>query len=140
MPAQLLQPDQLESPHDQVTIVAAGVTVHEALAAADTLAADGVPVRVIDLCSVKPLAAAALHRAVAETSHLVTVEDDWPEGGLGDAVLAAFTTDGAGPLPRVVKLAVRDMPGSATPEEQLQAAGINAEAITAAARTLISTA
>ncbi len=127
------------SPGDRVTIVAAGVTVHEALAAADTLAADGVAARVIDLYSVKPVDTAGLHRAAAETGRLVTVEDHWPAGGLGDAVLDAFTADGAGPLPRVVKLAVRDMPASATPEEQLQAAGIDADAITAAARDLVST-
>jgi transketolase len=128
------------SPDDRVTIVAAGVTVHEALAAADILAADGVPARVIDLYSVKPVDTATLHRAAAETGRLVTVEDHWPEGGLGDAVLDAFTTAGPGPLPHVVKLAVRDMPGSATPQEQLHAAGIDAEAITAAAHALVSTA
>ncbi len=128
------------SADDRVTIVAAGVTVHEALAAADTLAADGVPARVIDLYSVKPVDTATLHRAGVETGRLVTVEDHRPEGGLGDAVLDAFTTAGTGPLPRVVKLAVRDMPGSATPQEQLHAAGIDAEAITTTAHTLIPTA
>jgi transketolase len=129
-----------QSPHDRVTIVAAGVTVHEALAAADGLAAEGIPARVVDLYSVKPVDAATLHRAAADTGHLVTVEDHWPEGGLGDAVLDAFTADGAGPLPRVVKLAVRDMPASATPAEQLQAAGIDAEAIAAAVHALLAAA
>jgi transketolase len=120
--------------------VAAGVTVHEALAAADTLAAEGTPARVVDLYSIKPIDAATLRRAAADTGHLVTVEDHWPEGGLGDAVLDAFAADGAGPLPRVVKLAVRDLPASATPREQLHAAGIDAGAIAAAARALVSTA
>jgi len=122
------------SPTDQVTIVAAGVTVHEALAAADQLAGHGVNARVIDLYSVKPIDAATLRQAAAETGRLVTVEDHWPEGGLGDAVLDVFA-DGQ-PGPRIVKLAVRAMPGSATPAEQLNAAGIDAEAITRTALAL----
>ncbi|WP_059005965.1 transketolase [Streptomyces specialis] len=117
---------------DRLTIVAAGVTVHEALAAADELAADGIPVRVLDLYSVKPVDARALWAAAEETGCLLTVEDHRPEGGLGDAVLDAFT-DGR-PVPRLLRLAVGNMPGSATPEEQLREAGIDARAIATAAR------
>jgi transketolase len=123
---------------DRLTVVAAGVTVHEALKAADALAADGVPVRVIDLYSVKPVDRATLRRAAEETGCLLTVEDHHEEGGLGDAVLDAFT-DGR-PVPRLVRLAVRMMPGSATPGEQLRAAGIDADAIAASARLLVETA
>jgi transketolase len=121
---------------DRVTIIAAGVTVHGALAAADQLAADGVPARVIDAYSVKPIDASTIRAAAADTGHLLTVEDHWPAGGLGDAVLDVFA-DGGEPAPRVRKLAVRSMPASATPDEQLRAAGIDADAITAAARALL---
>jgi transketolase len=119
---------------DQVTIVAAGITVHEALRAADTLAAEGLPARVIDLYSVKPVDTAVLRAAAADTGCFVTVEDHWAEGGLGDAVLAAFA-NGHQP-PRTTKLAVHAMPGSATPGEQLHAAGIDAKAIEAAVHAL----
>ncbi|MEU8828738.1 transketolase [Streptomyces sp. NPDC048636] len=119
---------------DRVTLVAAGVTVPEALAAADRLAEESLPVRVIDLYSVKPVDAGALRTAAEATGRLITVEDHHPEGGLGDAVLDAFT-DGR-PVPRLVRLAVRDMPVSATPAEQLHEAGIDADAIVAAAREL----
>jgi transketolase len=123
---------------DRVTLVAAGVTVHEAIAAADRLKHEGIPARVIDLYSVKPVDAGALRAAALLTGRLVTVEDHHPEGGLGDAVLGAFA-DGR-PVPRITRLAVRTMPGSATPAEQLAAAGIDAEAIAAAARNLLAAA
>jgi transketolase len=119
---------------DQVTIIAAGITVHEALRAAETVAADGVPARVIDLYSVKPVDTHVLRAAAADTGCFVTVEDHWPEGGLGDAVLAAFANGHQ--APRITKLAVHAMPGSATPAEQLHAAGIDAKAIEAAVRAL----
>ncbi|QEV21249.1 transketolase [Streptomyces alboniger] len=120
---------------DRLTLVAAGVTVHEALAAAELLETEGIPVRVIDLYSVKPVDRRTLREAATRTGCLVTVEDHREEGGLGDAVLDAFT-DG-GPVPRLVRLAVRTMPGSASPEEQLRAAGIDAQSIAAAARLLV---
>ncbi|MEV5882085.1 transketolase [Streptomyces sp. NPDC052020] len=120
---------------DRMTIVAAGVTVPEALAAADALGREGIPVRVIDLYSVKPVDRATLRQAAEETGCLVTVEDHREEGGLGDAVLGAFA-DGR-PVPRLVRLAVRTMPGSASPAEQLHAAGIDAESIAAAGRLLV---
>ncbi len=89
----------------------------------------------IDLYSVKPVDRATLRRAAEETGCLVTVEDHHPEGGIGDAVLDAFT-DGR-PVPRLVRLGVRTMPGSASPDEQLHAAGIDAESIAAAGRLLV---
>jgi transketolase len=119
---------------DDLTIVAAGVTLHEALEAADRLAADGVEARVIDLYSVKPVDADALARAAAETGAIVTVEDHWREGGLGDAVLGALAD--AGETCRVRKLAVDAMPGSGSPDELIREAGIDAEAIATAAREL----
>jgi transketolase len=125
------------APDDQVTLVAAGVTVHEALAAADLLAEDGVSARVIDAYSVKPVDAATLRAAARETGRIVVVEDHWPEGGLGDAVLSAVAAGGA-PLPAVRKLAVRSMPASAPPEEQLQLAGIDMASIATAAAELVA--
>lgn len=121
------------SPADRATIVAAGVTVHEALAAADELAGQGVPVGVIDLYSVKPVDTAALTAAATTTGNLITVEDHRPEGGLGDAVLDAVSELG----PRVVKLAVRGLPGSATPREQLADARIDRRAIAEAVKRLL---
>jgi transketolase len=117
-----------------VTIVAAGVTLHEALEAAERLEAEEIEARVIDLYSVKPIDVETLARAAAETDGIVTVEDHWPEGGLGDAVLAALAEGGQ--VTRVRKLAVKDMPGSGKPEELLHEAGIDADAIEHAARTL----
>jgi transketolase len=130
------------SPADRAVIVAAGVTVHEALTAHEALQADGIPVRVIDAYSVKPIDTATLQRAAAEAGgRLVVVEDHWPEGGLGDAVLAAFAGNASAtssPLPRVVKLGVRDMPGSGKPAELLDAAGISAAHIVAAVKGLLA--
>ena len=123
-----------QSGADAVTIVAAGITVHEALTAADTLAHDGIAARVVDLYSVKPIDSATLRAAARDTAGFVTVEDHWPEGGLGEAVLSVFANEEL--RPRVVKLAVRAMPGSATPAEQLAAAGIDAAAIVEAARAV----
>jgi transketolase len=124
------------SGQDKVTVVAAGVTLHEALKAYDRLKGDGVNVRVIDAYSVKPIDREALRQAARETGgKLVVAEDHWEEGGLGDAVLDAFS-GGAGPLPVVVKLAVRKMPGSGTPAELLAAAGIDADHIVRAVKEL----
>ncbi len=119
---------------DQITLVGAGVTLHEALKAADELAEQGVAARVIDLYSVKPVDEETLRQAAADTGAIVTVEDHWPEGGLGDAVLAALAeVEGV----RVHKLAVTDMPGSGKPAELLHESGIDAEAIVAAAQGLV---
>jgi transketolase len=119
---------------DDITLVGAGVTVHEALRAADELASDGVEARVIDLYSVKPVDVQTLARAAAETGAIVAAEDHWPEGGLGEAVLSALAE--AGESCPVRKLGVEIMPGSGPPEELLREAGIDAGAIAAAAREL----
>jgi transketolase len=123
------------SDDDVVTVCAAGITLHEALAAAETLAGEGIAVRVIDCYSVKPLDADTVRAAARATGgRVVTVEDHHPEGGLGDAVLDVLADQG---LPaRVRKLAVRNMPGSATSAEQLADAEIDAAAIADAVRTL----
>jgi transketolase len=129
------------SDRDRVTIVAAGTTVHEALAAADALAGagsgsgsgDAVAARVIDAYSIKPLDTATLHAAARETGGpVLTVEDHWAEGGLGDAVASALSE--LDRPPHVVKLAVRDMPGSGTHAELRARAGIDADAIAEAVR------
>jgi hypothetical protein len=119
---------------DAVTIVGAGITLHEAVKAADLLAEQGVAARVIDLYSVKPIDTDTIRAAARETGAILTVEDHWPEGGIGDAVLEALAADG--PRPPVVKLAVREMPSSGTPAELLHAAGIDADCIADAAREL----
>jgi transketolase len=116
---------------DDVAIVAAGITVHEALSAAETLAQDGIEARVIDLYSIKPLDEDTIRSL---TMPIVTVEDHFPEGGLGEAVLAALADSEE--RPRVVQLAVREMPHSGKPAELLAAAGIDAEHIAEAAERL----
>jgi transketolase len=124
-----------QSDEDQVTLVAAGITVHEALEAAEALEADGVRVRVIDCYSIKPIDAAALREAARATGgRILTVEDHWPEGGLGDAVLEVFAE--AEQCPRIVKLAVRKMPGSGPSQELLKDVGIDARTIAQEARKL----
>jgi transketolase len=124
------------SDDDDVALVGAGITVHEALAAADLLAEEGIAARVVDLYSIKPLDGEALLAAAEATGgRIVTVEDHWPEGGLGEAVTSAFAE--ADERPHVVSLAVRDMPGSGKPDELLAAAGIDAQHIAAAARQLV---
>src|SRR5262245_42732156 len=122
---------------DAVAVVAAGITVHEAISAADELKGT-VKVRVIDAYSVKPMDAAALVEAVRVTGgRLCVVEDHWVEGGLGDAVLAALAEAGvARDVRRFVHLAVRTMPGSGKPAELLDAAGISARQIVSAVRDL----
>ena len=124
------------SDDDEVTIVGAGITLHEALKAADALAEDGVSARVIDLYSVKPVDVETLRTAAEATGgRFVTAEDHWPEGGLGEAVLSAFAD--ADERPRVIQLAVREMPTSGKPAELLAAAGIDAEHIAQAVRRLV---
>lgn len=125
-----------QSDKDEATIIAAGITLHEALKAYDQLESEGINVRVIDAYSVKPLDEETIIAAAEETGgRIVVAEDHWPEGGLGDAVLDVFAqTDG--PLPEVVKLAVQSMPGSGTPDELLEEAGINAHHIVQAVKIL----
>jgi transketolase len=126
-----------ESGDDQVTLIGAGVTLHACLAAADQLRDEGISARVIDLYSVKPVDTATLAAAAAATGgRLVLVEDHHPEGGLGSAVIDALTGAGRTEL-AVAHLAVRELPGSGTSAELLDAAGISAGHITAAARQLL---
>jgi len=155
-----------QSPEDQVAVVAAGITVREALRAYDQLKGEGIAIRVIDLYSVKPVDEATLRQAAHDTGRrtlnaqaaatagmgsaqaaqeaagrIITVEDHWAEGGIGDAVLSAFAggKDGVAPggLPRVVKLAVTEMPTSGKPDELLDAAGISAQHIVEAVKRLL---
>lgn len=114
-----------KSAADEATIVAAGITLHEALAAADALAERGVPVRVVDLYSVKPVDAETLLAAARETGRIITVEDHAPAGGIGEAVMSAIAAD---PCP-VHVLAVNKKPRSGTPAELLAFEGIDKDAI-----------
>ncbi|GGU17431.1 transketolase [Lentzea flava] len=123
------------SDHDDLTIVACGITVGEAEKAADVLEADGIRARVIDCYSIKPIDGNTLVQAAAQTRAVLTVEDHWPEGGLGDAVLDALAACEA--RPPVRKLAVSSMPVSGKPGELLHAAHIDAEAVVEAARQLV---
>ncbi|MEW2331468.1 transketolase [Micromonospora chersina] len=118
-----------------VALLGAGVTVHNCLAAADELAREGIDARVVDLYSVKPVDRQRLLDAVRDTGgRLVVVEDHYPQGGLGSAVLESLA-DLAEPV-RVSHLAVRGLPGSGTPAQQMDRAGIGAHAIVSAARAL----
>jgi transketolase len=126
------------SDHDQVTLIGAGVTLHEALAAAGTLADQGITARVIDAYSIKPIDAATLREAAAATAgHFVVAEDHHPEGGLGSAVIDSLVTDGITNF-HLTHLAVRGMPGSGTGEELMAWAGIDADHIAAAAQDLLN--
>jgi transketolase len=123
------------SAQDQVTLIGAGVSLYECLKASDALAQDGVSARVIDLYSIKPVDRATVIAAVEETRRLVLVEDHHPEGGLASAVLEALAE--AGPLElSVASLAVREMPGSGSRDELMDAAAISAAHIVEAARSL----
>ena len=124
------------SPDDRVTLIGAGVTLHNCLAAAEQLAGDGIAARVVDLFSVKPIDTQTLLEAAAATGgRIVVAEDHYPAGGLGSAVLDAFND--AGHPVRVSHLAVHDLPGSGTPAELMEAAGISASHIARAARELL---
>jgi transketolase len=115
-----------QTPDDKVTVVAAGVTLFEALKAAEALAREGIKITVIDAYSVKPLGADVIRAAAQKTRNLVvTVEDHYPEGGLGDAVAGELSQSGI----RVHKLAVFSLPHSGKPEELLARYGIDANAI-----------
>ena len=120
-----------ESSDDAATVVAAGVTVFEALRAHDALAAEGIPLRVVDAYSVQPVDRGTLVDAARRTGNrLITVEDHYAAGGLGDAVSEAVAGDGI----VVERLAVRDVPRSGRPDELLERFGISASCIVAAVR------
>jgi len=118
-------------------VIGAGVTLHEALKAAEQLKAQGTLIRVIDLYCVKPIDGTALTEQIKATGgRLVTVEDHWPEGGLGEAVLTAITQVGAAPT-KFKLLAVTGMPHSGKPDELVDAFGISARHIVTAVREII---
>jgi transketolase len=124
------------SDSDQVAILAAGITVHEALKAAEELGESGVRARVVDLYSIKPLDEATVIAAADATGgRLITAEDHWAEGGLGEAVLAALA--GRHAPTTVSLLAVRGMPHSGKPAELMAKAGIDAAGIVSAAQQLV---
>jgi transketolase len=125
------------SPDDEVTLIGAGVTVHNCLAAADELAQQGIQARVLDVYSIKPIDTEALLAAAGATrDRLVVVEDHYPAGGIGGAVLEALSD--AGHPARIRHLAVRSLPGSGTPAELMEAAGISAGQIAQAAREAVN--
>ena len=121
------------SGRDQATVVAAGVTLPEALAAHEALAREGIALRVIDLYSVKPVDEATLRKAASETGRIVTVEDHNVCGGIGDAV--ASVVSGLAP---VTMLGVRETPRSGKPAELMKAHGLTADAIASAVKALIA--
>jgi transketolase len=123
-----------QSPNDKVTVVGAGVTLFEALKAADALAKEGIAITVIDAYSIKPLAKDVIRGAAQKTRNIVvTVEDHYAEGGLGDAVAGELSGDGL----RVFKLAVSELPRSGKPEELMAKYGIDAAAIAAKVKSLV---
>jgi transketolase len=125
-----------QSPADKATVIGAGVTLHEALKAFDQLKAQGVAIRVIDLYCVKPVDGKAVAEQINATGgRLVTVEDHWPEGGLGEAVLTALAQAGVSPT-KFKLLAVTGMPHSGKPEELVDAFGISARHIVETVRAI----
>jgi transketolase len=126
-----------ESSDDRVTVIAAGITVHEAIKAADELAESGVNIRLMDAYTVKPIDVKALTEAARATEgRIVVAEDHWAEGGLGEAVLVALAEAGVGDI-HFAHLAVRDMPTSGKPAELLDDAGISAKHIVKAVNELL---
>jgi transketolase len=123
-----------KSDADRLTIVAAGVTLFEALKAHDQLKASGIPVRIIDLYSIVPIDRATLiDSARATNGRILTVEDHYAHGGLGDAVLSSVADEGV----RVHKLAVREIPHSGKPDELLDRYGISARVIVETAKRIL---
>lgn len=122
------------SASDRLTLVAAGAMVHEALEACEQLRREGIAVRVIDAYSIAPIDVAALRAAAAATGGIVTIEDHYPAGGLGDAVLQALADR---PVP-LTMLAVRKTPMSGTGEELRDFAGISAAEIARTVRRLVA--
>lgn len=122
-----------KSDQDIVTVVAAGITVHETLAAYDELKKEGIFIRVIDLYSIKPIDRSTLIEAAKETNSIISVEDHFAEGGLGEAVRSALTGE---PAP-VYSLAVRKMPRSGKPAELLDYEEISKSAIIKMVKELV---
>jgi transketolase len=124
-----------QSENDAAVVIGAGVTVFEALKAYDTLKAEGIPIRVIDLYSVQPVDAETLIEAAKATGgNVITVEDHYAPGGIGDAVSEAVATGGFA----VRRLAIREVPRSGQPDELIDRYGISARHIADAVRQSIN--
>ncbi len=124
------------SANDKAVVIGAGITLHEAIKAAEMLAAEGIAIRVIDLYSLKPIDEATLRAAAKECNNtLIVVEDHWAEGGLADAINTVFMESGAD-HPVIKHLCVTEMPSSGKPYELLAAAKIDAAAIVKAVKSL----
>jgi transketolase len=121
------------SADDRLTLIGAGITLHEVLAARDILAGEGIAARVIDLYSIKPLDTETLRQAAAATGVILTVEDHFPEGGLGEAVRSALWDTGA----RIASLAVGQKPKSGKPEELLDFEEISCQAVVRRGKELL---
>ena len=124
-----------QSDKDRAVVVAAGITLHEAIKAHALLAQEGIAIRVIDAYSVKPIDAEGLRAAASVAGQrVIVVEDHWLEGGLGDAVLEAFAeVEGV----RVRKVGVTELPHSGKPEELLEVYGLSAQRIAATVKAFI---
>lgn len=122
-----------QSSQDAVTVVAAGITLHEALAAYEELNKEDIAIRVIDLYSIKPVDGKTLKQAASDTKAIVTVEDHFAEGGIGEAVRSAVS----GAPCEVCSLAVRKMPKSGKPAELLEYEEISKKAILEKVRSLL---
>jgi transketolase len=114
-----------QSDGDRVTVVAAGITLHEALAAYRELKEEGVLIRVVDLYCIKPIDRSTLADAVRQTRAIITVEDHFAEGGIGEAVAGTLGTH---PIP-VYSMAVRKVPRSGSPDQLLEFEDISKNAI-----------
>lgn len=117
-----------KSDDDKVTIIATGICVHEALKAYEKLKLRNITARVIDMYSIKPIDGELISKAAFETGHIVTVEDHWYEGGLGDAVLESLIGYKK-VMPHVERLAIKEMPSSGKPSELMKHYKIDANAI-----------
>ncbi|MDX9715058.1 MAG: transketolase [Dissulfurispiraceae bacterium] len=122
-----------QSDKDAASVVGAGITLHEALAAYDVLKSEGIKIRVIDLYSIKPVDVETLTKAAEDTGLIITVEDHYAEGGLGEAVRSALS----GSRTEIHSLAVTKMPKSGSPEELLEYEGISASAIINKVKSLL---
>lgn len=120
------------SDRDLFTVVGAGITLHEALKAYEELKKQGIHTRIIDLYSIKPLDVQTLKKALSETKAIITVEDHYPAGGIGEAIKTEIGSD------RVYTLACRKIPKSGTPEELLDYEEISAGAIVKLINKLIA--
>ncbi len=125
------------SDSDVATVIAAGIAVHEALAAYEELKKEGINIRIVDLYSIKPLDIKTLQKCAAEAKVVITVEDNHPEGGIGEAVAGALCNYSVHHI--LEGLAVRKMPKSGKPEELLAYEGIDRNAIIKTVLALLNT-